>query len=80
MRTGRLVFQGPLEELRGPAPRGSGVETADPAAAAAVLNDLGLPDTQVTGHEVTAQLGDFEPERICAGLVHAGSGSGGWAS
>ena len=74
MRTGRLVFQGPLEELRRTGAARIRVLTADPAAAAAVLGKLGLPDPQITGEEVTAQLGDCEPERICAGLVHAGLG------
>ncbi len=74
MRTGRLVFQGPLEELRRTGAARIRVQTADPAAAAAVLERLGLPDPQIAGDEVTAQLGDFQPERICAGLVHAGVG------
>ena len=74
MRTGRLVFQGPLEELRRTGAARIRVQTTDPAPAAAVLKDLGLPDPQITGDEVTAALGDFQPERICAGLVHAGIG------
>ena len=74
MRTGRLVFQGPLEELRHTGAARIRVQTADPAAAAAVLGRLGLPDPQIAGNEVTAPLGDFSPERICAELVHAGVG------
>ncbi len=73
MRTGRLVFQGPLTELRRTGMARIRVQTADPEAAAAVLKRLGLPP-QVTGTEVTAQLAGREPERICAELVAAGIG------
>ena len=79
MRTGRLVFQGSLEELRRTGSARVRVETGDPAAAAAVLRQLGLPDPQVTGAEVSAQLGDFPVEKICADLVHAGVGVRGLA-
>ena len=74
MRTGRLVFQGPLDELRRTGAARVRVETSDPAAAAAVLRQLGLPDPQVTGAEVDAELGDIPVEKICADLVHAGVG------
>jgi ABC-2 type transport system ATP-binding protein len=79
MRTGRLVFQGPLEELRRSGTARVRVETSDPAAAAAVLKQLGLPDPEVAGAEVSAQLGDFQVEKICADLVHAGIGVRGLA-
>ena len=74
MRTGRLVFQGPLEELRATGAARIRVETAEPAAAAAVLERLGLTDPQVAGNEVSAQLAGDQPERICAELVGAGVG------
>ena len=74
MRTGRLVFQGPLAELRRTGMARIRVQTADPEAAAAVLKRLGLPAPQVTGAEVTAQLAGHEPEQICAELVAAGVG------
>ena len=74
MRAGRLVFQGPLAELRHTGVARIRVQTADPEAAAAVLKRLGLPAPEVTGPEVTAQLGPHEPERICAELVAAGVG------
>jgi ABC-2 type transport system ATP-binding protein len=74
MRTGRLVFQGPLAELRGTGAARIRVETADPAAAAAVLGRLGLADLRVGGNEVSAQLGGDQPERVCAELVSAGVG------
>jgi ABC-2 type transport system ATP-binding protein len=74
MRTGRLVFQGPLTQLRKTGAARIRVETADTAPAAAVLKRLGLPDQRVTGHEVTARLAGGQPERICAELVGAGVG------
>jgi ABC-2 type transport system ATP-binding protein len=73
MRAGRLVFQGPLAELRRTGVARIRVQTADPEAAAAVLKQLGLAP-EVTGPEVTAQLARHEPERICAELVAAGVG------
>jgi ABC-2 type transport system ATP-binding protein len=72
MRAGRLVFQGPLEELRRTGAARIVVQTSDPQAAAKVLASLGLEDPRVTDGEVSAQLGDFLPERACAELVHAG--------
>ena len=74
MRTGRLVFQGPLEDLRRTGAARIRVETAEPTAAAAVLERLGLPDPQVAGNEVSAQLAGDQPERVCAELVKAGVG------
>ena len=74
MRTGRLVFQGPLEELRATGAARIRVETAEPAEAAAVLERLGLADPRVAGNEVWAQLAGSQPERVCAELVGAGVG------
>jgi ABC-2 type transport system ATP-binding protein len=73
MRAGRLVFQGPLAELRRTGVARIRVETADPEAAAAVLKRLGLA-AQPAGTEVTAQLAGHQPEQICAELVAAGVG------
>ncbi len=72
MRTGRLVFQGTLDDLRRTGAARIQVETTDPQAAAAVLEKIGLADARVAEAEVSAQLGDFLPERLCAELVHAG--------
>ena len=79
MRTGRLVFQGPLDDLRHTGAARVRVETGDPAAAAAVLRQLGLPDPQVAEAEVSAQIGNYSIEKICADLVHAGVGVRGLA-
>jgi ABC-type multidrug transport system ATPase subunit len=70
MRTGRLVFQGPLAQLRGQ-PRLL-VRTSEPARAAAVLTELGLAGVAQDGREVTAELGDMQPEVINERLVRAG--------
>jgi ABC-2 type transport system ATP-binding protein len=72
MRTGRLVFQGPLDDLRRTGAARIRVETTDPQTAAEVLGKLGLTDPRVEEAGVSAQLGEFAPERICADLVHAG--------
>ena len=53
MRTGRLVFQGSLPELRRTGSARVTVQTADPEAAAKVLTGLGLADAQATAAEVT---------------------------
>ena len=72
MRAGRLVFQDTLDGLRRTGAARIRVETTDPQAAAEVLGKVGLADTRVAEAEVSAQLGDFLPERLCAELVHAG--------
>jgi ABC-2 type transport system ATP-binding protein len=74
MRTGRLVFQGPLAELRHTAAARIAVRTADVVTAAEVFGKLGLADPVPGEDVITAELGDAEPERICAELVHAGVG------
>jgi ABC-2 type transport system ATP-binding protein len=83
MRTGRLVFQGQLAELRHTAAARISVRTADVATAAEVFGKLGLADPvtrpaglgqQGEGGVITAELGDAEPDRVCAELVHAGVG------
>jgi ABC-2 type transport system ATP-binding protein len=74
MRTGDLVFQGSLEELRRTqAPRVS-VQTGDVEAAAKVFGELGLADLELGDGVITAELGAAEPERVTAELVHAGVG------
>jgi ABC-2 type transport system ATP-binding protein len=74
MRAGRLAFEGTLDELRA---RGTArirvrVRTADAQLAATVLTGLELADVQAGDGGVSAQLGDQQPEDICARLVHAG--------
>ena len=71
MRAGRLVFQGPLAQLRGHAAHVL-VRTPQPDRAAAVLTALGLARVTQQGGDVTAELGDMLPEVINERLVHAG--------
>jgi ABC-2 type transport system ATP-binding protein len=85
MRTGRLVFQGPLPELRRTGAARITVHTADVETAAKVFAKLGLADP-VAGAQgtpgddtITAELGDAAPEVVCAELVHAGVGVRGLA-
>ena len=79
MRTGRLVFQGPLAELRRTGAARVIVRTADADGAVKVLTSLGLTETQAGPDEASATLGDAEPERVCAELVHAGIGVRGFS-
>jgi ABC-2 type transport system ATP-binding protein len=71
MRSGRLVFQGPLAELRQTGTTRIRVETAEPARAADVLRRLRLTGPLIAANEVSAQLAGEQPERICAELVAA---------
>jgi ABC-2 type transport system ATP-binding protein len=79
MRTGRLVFQGSLPELRRTGAARVTVHTADAEAAAKVLASLDLADPQAASGEASAVLGDASPEQVCAELVHAGIGVRGFA-
>jgi ABC-2 type transport system ATP-binding protein len=70
MRTGKLVYQGPLAQLRGQSRLL--VRTPKPELAAKVLGELGLAGVTQAGQEVTADLGAMLPEVICERLVLAG--------
>jgi ABC-2 type transport system ATP-binding protein len=72
MRAGRLAFEGTLDELRARGTARIRVRTADAQLAANVLAGLELADVQAGDGGVSAQLGDQQPEDICARLVHAG--------
>jgi ABC-2 type transport system ATP-binding protein len=75
MRTGKLVYQGPLAQLRGQA--GLLVRTRRPELAAKVLGELGLAGVVQAGQQVTAELGAMLPEEVCERLVLAGVPVGG---
>jgi ABC-2 type transport system ATP-binding protein len=79
MRLGKLVFQGELAELRRTAAPRVAVRTTDVAAAAGVFTRLGLAALVTTDDLVTAELGEAEPEKVTAELVHAGVGVRGLA-
>ena len=72
MSTGRLVFQGPLSELRSRGEPRILIRTTDPPTAAEILGKLGLADITSTDGQVSAVLGGQPPEKINAELVHAG--------
>ena len=72
MRTGQLVFQGTLAELRDRGAVRILVRTAEPEQAVKVLAGRGLSDVRSGPHEASAQLGEQRPEEINAALVHAG--------
>jgi ABC-2 type transport system ATP-binding protein len=79
MRTGKLVFQGSLPELRRTGASRVTVQTADAEAAVKVLTGLGLADAQAAEAEASAVLGDAAAEQVCAELVQAGIGVRGFA-
>ncbi|WP_246264838.1 ABC transporter ATP-binding protein [Acrocarpospora pleiomorpha] len=72
MRTGRLVAEGPLAELRSANVPRIRVETPDVAQAAAVLATLGLTDVSPGSGELSAELGHALPEHVTAALVREG--------
>jgi ABC-2 type transport system ATP-binding protein len=72
MRTGKLVFQGTLEDMRARGAARVRVRTTEPDLAGKVLTKLGLADIQASDGEVSAQVGEQAPESICRELVLAG--------
>jgi ABC-2 type transport system ATP-binding protein len=79
MRLGKLVFQGELTALRRTAAPRVAVRTGDVATAAEVFAKLGLADPVLADELITAELGDCQPEKLTAELVHAGVGVRGLA-
>ena len=79
MRTGRLVAQGTVADVRSGARASVEVETSAPAAAAEALRSLGLGGVEETATGARADAGEVEPERIVAALVAAGVGVRGFA-
>jgi ABC-2 type transport system ATP-binding protein len=71
---GRLVAQGPLDELRARGRVRLHVETRDAALAASVLEGLGLREVSIEGGSVFCDLDGREPEECCRRLVLAGVG------
>jgi lantibiotic transport system ATP-binding protein len=72
MSAGKLVWQGPLAELRDRQAQRVHVDTADGDAAGPVLRELGLGEVAVRTPGVTALLGPAAPEDVVAALVRAG--------
>jgi ABC-2 type transport system ATP-binding protein len=73
MSVGRLVWQGALIELAEQQRARVRVETAQPAAAAAVLRRFGVTDVTLDS-AASGVLGGVEPENLVAALVRAGVG------
>ena len=72
MSTGKLVFQGPLAELRSRGEPRILIRSPEAPAAADVLGRLGLADVAIADGQVSAGLGEHAPEKVNAELVHAG--------
>ncbi|GAA0991830.1 ABC transporter ATP-binding protein [Acrocarpospora macrocephala] len=72
MRTGRLVAEGPLTELRSANVPRIRVETPDVSEAAAALTAFGLTDVRPGPGELSAELADMLPELVTAALVREG--------
>jgi ABC-2 type transport system ATP-binding protein len=74
MSLGRLVMQGPLEEMRAGGSAQLRVETEQLSTAAGVLDRMGLIAVTVEGNVVTAVLDGHRAEDCCRALVEAGVG------
>ncbi|GIG68716.1 ABC transporter ATP-binding protein [Phytomonospora endophytica] len=72
MHKGRLVTQSPIEDLRATAVPRVRVETVAAEDAARVLTGAGLDDVVVAAGEVTALLGEHQPEKLVDALVGDG--------
>ena len=72
MRAGRLVAQGPIDELRSAQERRLAITTPDAERAVGVLTGLGLTAVTADGERVSGVVGVQPPERVNAALVGAG--------
>jgi ABC-2 type transport system ATP-binding protein len=72
MHRGRLVAQDALPALRARSAAVVAVRSGDPAAAARVLDRLGLAAVALDADAVTATLGSAAPEDVVVALVQAG--------
>ena len=79
MSAGRLVWQGPLVQLRERQAQRVRVETPDAPAAATVLRELGLAEASTDAGGAGALLGGARPEDVVAALVRSGVGVRGFA-
>jgi ABC-type multidrug transport system ATPase subunit len=70
MYEGRLVAQGPLNELWATTVQTVRVDTDRPEDAGRVLAELGLSEIKTSSRSVTANLGDVAVEKIMPNLVH----------
>ncbi|RZU16993.1 ABC transporter ATP-binding protein [Streptomyces sp. BK239] len=72
MARGRLLVQGPVEDLAARARGRLVVTTPDPADAARVLKEQGVGDVVVAEDRVTGEPAELEPADLNAALVNAG--------
>jgi ABC-2 type transport system ATP-binding protein len=72
MSHGRLVFSGSLDALRAASSTRVRVDTSRPAAAAAVMHQLGTPEPDIRPGGVVAELGSVASEDVAEALVRAG--------
>ena len=70
MYEGRLVAQGPMNELRATTVQTVRVDTDRVQDAARVLNELGVSDVQIKSGHVTGVLGDVAVEKVVPNLVN----------
>jgi ABC-type multidrug transport system ATPase subunit len=71
MYEGRLVAQGPLNELQASTVQTVRIDTDRPEDAGRVLAELGLSEIKTSPGSVTANLGDVAVEKIMPNLVNA---------
>jgi len=71
MYQGRLVAQGPLNELQANTVQTVRIDTDRPEDAGRVLAELGLSEIKTSPGSVTANLGDVAVEKIMPNLVNA---------
>ncbi|SDB81066.1 ABC-2 type transport system ATP-binding protein [Raineyella antarctica] len=74
MREGRLVAQGPIDQLRSQGRTLLRLRTGEPAEAITVLRRMGADETSHQGDTVLAGGMDQAPEAVVAALVAAGVG------
>lgn len=72
MHVGRLLTQGPIDQVRAVSEPRVRVETDRPQDAARVLGELGLSDVAVELGCAVGILGKQAPEKVVAALVHGG--------
>jgi ABC-2 type transport system ATP-binding protein len=72
MHAGRLIAQGPADEIRRQQETEARIDTDQPEHAAMVMRQLGLRDVHVTARSAIGRLGDVAPEKIVTACVHAG--------
>ena len=72
MHAGRLVIQGPVDEVRGAAGQRVRIDTPDPEAAGRVLTGLGLTEVRSGAREAGAALGRFRAAELMPAMVAAG--------